>query len=1181
MLTGIIDKGALSLTDIRTEVKNITQFYEERGAIVHGYTNNSYPSVINANDYLTVTWYDDYTFPHAANYPFVSELGNSSAFDRVKGQITGAKVKTLEGSNTWLESVTYYDNRYRVIQIRTENLLGGVDRVTNRYDFTGKVMETKTTHDDKTIVRTFKYDHADRLTDTRHWAGESAKWTDLVNVEISGSSLVKTSGGNSWNGGAVSEQQILHSTDGGISFNANGTNTYRMIGFSESNANANWNTIKYAIYLQNNGTLQIRESGSGNKLASNPAYHDGDVFRIERKDGFINYWHNGSLLRSTATNDHSLVVDVSIYNQGHTLEKIYFSSTDTVLLARNEYNELGELIEKNLHSEDGTTFHQSVDYRYNIRGWLTSINNARLDGTAANNVDASQPADYWGMEFGYNTVLSGITATPAFNGNISAVKWSDNLGASQRSYAYTYDPMNRLEGADHRVLGIANAAPFDVTIGDGATSGYDLNGNIRSLTRKDKTGAGLDVLTYTYDGNRLLQVSDAGNDSKGFRDGTNPGNDYLYDDNGNMIRDLNKDITTIAYNHLDLPEKVEKDASNYILYTYDAAGMKLRQQVYEAGALAKTTDYVGEFIYETLSTGPREIALIQHEEGRIVPNAGAGNWDYQYHMRDHLGNTRLTFTTRPETLDFEATMESENAAAEETLFTNLVETRATYLNANHTAGGNEVVRLNQTQPVGAGISLPVGAGDIIGMEVYGYYEGGSGYWSTVSLASLVAAVAGAFGGVSGANGGTDAQQVIYNGFDGALGVVGGSSNDNVPAAYLNYILFDQDMISYQTGFRQMTGAANMAHELMDFSNETIKATRPGFIYVWVSNNSATNNWVYFDDMKVTLVEHPVVQSDDYYPFGLTFNSWQRALTEKNDFLYNGKEFQKDLDWNIYDYGARMYMPDIGRWNAIDPLAGLYYSATPYNYVLNQPTQAVDPDGRMCAGCEGYEDSKDQQYAKPDFDYEQKYIGSGSSSPLDDYKLDENGKVVLYETTGDKFDRLLDDNGKEIARVNKGFLSKGLNLLDEFNFFNASNPEDQRSYLSFIKKLSQFEGFPDGKGAREILGFLTNSEDGVDDLLLVPFRGNSRISATWSVGQFLIKGSYDNSSNVYVLDNVSYKLNHWFHTHPGRAGATSIGTGKPSKRDRDITRNTFKIPGFILGRLSNSTIYIDGTYKIYK
>jgi RHS repeat-associated protein len=102
--------------------------------------------------------------------------------------------------------------------------------------------------------------------------------------------------------------------------------------------------------------------------------------------------------------------------------------------------------------------------------------------------------------------------------------------------------------------------------------------------------------------------------------------------------------------------------------------------------------------------------------------------------------------------------------------------------------------------------------------------------------------------------------------------------------------------------------------------------------------------VYFDDFKVEHIKSAVVQTEDYYPFGLNYNSYAKENSVGQDFLYNGKEEQDELGLGWLDYAARMYMPELGRWGAIDYLSEKFNSHSPYSYVLDNPISSFDPDG---------------------------------------------------------------------------------------------------------------------------------------------------------------------------------------------------------------------------------------------
>jgi hypothetical protein len=144
-------------------------------------------------------------------------------------------------------------------------------------------------------------------------------WTDLVNVTVSGSDISRPSG-NNWGGsGAASINQLVD--DMYVYTVVGETNKNRMIGMSSTNTNAHFNTIDFAIYLMNNATIQIRESGTS--IGSFGAYTIGDTIKVAIESGLINYYRNAELLyTSLITPSLPLIVDVSLYSNGSTLREV-------------------------------------------------------------------------------------------------------------------------------------------------------------------------------------------------------------------------------------------------------------------------------------------------------------------------------------------------------------------------------------------------------------------------------------------------------------------------------------------------------------------------------------------------------------------------------------------------------------------------------------------------------------------------------------------------------------------------------------------------------------------------------------------------------------------------------------------------------------------------------------------
>ncbi|MBW6479324.1 MAG: RHS repeat-associated core domain-containing protein, partial [Bacteroidales bacterium] len=308
------------------------------------------------------------------------------------------------------------------------------------------------------------------------------------------------------------------------------------------------------------------------------------------------------------------------------------------LAASHEYNELGQLIEKNLHRGQGSqSFLQSIDYSYNIRGWLTGIN--KRD----NNNDTD---DAFFQELFYDSVatVSEFNCNAQYNGNIAATLWKNSKNGTQKGYCYTYDALNRLTAAAYgeRSGGAWNFGKYKVP-----EINYDYNGNITKLVRYGFCGQSytcIDSLIYHYHNpgsNRLIGIIELADRYCGFR-AVNTMPAYYYDANGNMNMDKNKGIEAIVYNHLNLPTKIEFENNKRIYYLYDAAGTKLRKYYYEDNRPMTTTDYSGPFVY----TG--------HHPDYILTSEGRLKWDDhdslfypEYFIKDHLGNVRVVLTTNP------------------------------------------------------------------------------------------------------------------------------------------------------------------------------------------------------------------------------------------------------------------------------------------------------------------------------------------------------------------------------------------------------------------------------------------------------------------------------------------------------------------------------------------------------
>ena len=596
-------------------------------------------------------------------------------------------------------------------------------------------------------------------------------------------------------------------------------------------------------------------------------------------------------------------------------------------------------MDKKLHNKGGNDFVQSVDYRYNIRGWVRSINNSQL----AINADNDEDGDFFGMEMLYNNAETGLNDQTGdalyYNGNMAAIKWKGygtGTGVEgERSYKFIYDKAGRLKNSTSQARSATGWNADAGALNENMT--YDHNGNIGTLTRNGIDPAGMmttiDNLTYTYDANKLTKVTDSGI-TLGFNDQANNTTEYAYDTNGSLTKDDNKGISNITYNVLNKPKEITFTNGRILKYTYSAAGTKLKMEEFMNATPVKTTDYVAGFVYEDAA-----LKFFGSPEGRVVKNGTA--FEYEYAIADHQGNTRVVFSSvTPAPEDPLATLEGDsNDEADQYLNVdpNFV---VAFLGANHTPSGANVVKMNQTYKVGPSKSLKVFPGDKVDIEVWEYHEGTSGFGTSSTANSvLINLVSAAFGGVSGGSGESGA---IYNGVEEAITIFGSGGNQGTsrPAAYLNYILFDKDYNVLDAGW-QLAPDVTFTQQKLSFPTKEID--QEGYLFVYLSYDNDSDNWVYFDDFKVTHTKTNVIQYNEYYPFGLqTANSWTRE-NASNNYLYNGgSELNTNSGW--YETFFRGYDAALGRFLQVDPLAHMSGGHSPYNYAFNNPVLFNDPNG---------------------------------------------------------------------------------------------------------------------------------------------------------------------------------------------------------------------------------------------
>ncbi|MFP3831277.1 DUF6443 domain-containing protein [Chryseobacterium sp. SIMBA_028] len=441
----------------------------------------------------------------------------------------------------------------------------------------------------------------------------------------------------------------------------------------------------------------------GRKIGTHSMNHLGGYTITETKLDFSGMATQMVTTHKRKTSDIGVKVNERFeYDHTNRLTKHWHQvdSNPEVLLTENKYNDISQLTNKKV----GNNL-QSIDYAYNIRGWMTDINKNDMSVPNLNGKLFSYRIKYNQKDGTTNpdtSLFAGKNVKPMYNGNIAEVDWRtmESPGANPplepKRYSYAYDTLNRLTAGYYQNPN--NPWSKEHT----EVMDYDVNGNISNLYRtsimdNNTTATVIDKLTYNYTGNKLTSINDISTNPSGYEGG---GNTITYDLNGNMENMKDKKLTSIKYNFLNLPERIEifgiQDGA--IGYKYTANGTKLQKtnSIMECGIINCYTvntiaDYLDGFQYVNRTTtggGSTELLLASREmskametqaytmdgiikplEPGIDPPIGGGGgiivlptkdedlvffptaegyYDYKkdqyiYQYKDHLGNVRVSF----------------------------------------------------------------------------------------------------------------------------------------------------------------------------------------------------------------------------------------------------------------------------------------------------------------------------------------------------------------------------------------------------------------------------------------------------------------------------------------------------------------------------------------------------------
>ena len=615
------------------------------------------------------------------------DLRESITYTDKRGR-TVATVAAGSGGTAKLTTNYHYDDKDRVTMIRPPGAIASSSGLIFTYEYYGNDLVKFKKVPDAEFVE-YRYNNRDLLIhyqDGHLRSQPSLKWMayhydDYGRQEQSG--FRKTAFGNNIDidpfptpGSVLTIDEYYDDTQ--IHKDKIENHTWRVL-----NPDGTLGDIRKTNFIYDGcGRVEIQSSSHLLTANENQTGRDQHAFIYDSADNITLDDHQQYAYGAWTYTDKTQTIDFA----GRPLELLHSFQNGTALsIARMTYNEKSLIARMDIGYKSGMGYLETCDYTYLDNQWLSSMN---------------------GSLFDYNMHYNSSPETPGQlqqNGNISEIDWQV-LGGDQYAVGYKYDNYNRLENSYSKNLTNNKLNEYNTSY-DYDDRGNITNLTRRGMYpgSANLLSNQLDNLDYTpiSGSNRIKKIEDNASTSLKKWAAKGSSNEFGYDANGNMTVYPTKNAT-IDYNHLNLPRRVTFDNGGTIEFTYDADGNQLRKEVkqgsssledryyigaaeYKDGALVQVmhdygriakdvscdqnqfitaqlaTDetYYGHHIISNSSVVPvgntvfkAKEAIILNEEftvtnGKVYEayiEACTASWQYEYALKDHLGNTRVVFS---------------------------------------------------------------------------------------------------------------------------------------------------------------------------------------------------------------------------------------------------------------------------------------------------------------------------------------------------------------------------------------------------------------------------------------------------------------------------------------------------------------------------------------------------------